>query len=202
MNLSKNLYSLRNAVTCAALLLCGVAAAGPVNAPFKAEIAVAETLQFAVVPGCTFSGMTYGIGSASYLGKVVLSATDCVNPATGSGPGAFAFTGGMFTLTAADGDKVFATYSGTFVPAPTQAAPNAFTIVGGMYSITGGTGRFAGATGSGVLRGTEYVTVDARGLPSSSTGALQAIGVISLPSDNSQGQDKENASDKSAKRDD
>jgi hypothetical protein len=56
---------------------------------------------------------------------------------------------GSFTLTAANGDQVFGTYSTTAV----IDAAAGLVHFDGPYVITGGTGRFANATGSGTIRG-------------------------------------------------
>ena len=70
---------------------------------------------------------------------------------------------GVFTLTAANGDTVHGTYSGSILPGLTGY------LVSGP--ITGGTGRFAGATGTVVFRG----TFD----PTTFTGSDEITGSIS-----------------------
>ena len=63
---------------------------------------------------------------------------ECLDPATG------AVTAGTFTLTAANGDKVFGTFSGQALPTDD---PNVVTYEDPGV-ITGGTGRFARARGT------------------------------------------------------
>lgn len=85
-----------------------------------------------------------GSGHSTQLGDYTSHYRECLDPATG------AVTDGTFTLTAANGDKVFGTFSGQAVPTDTSNVVK-FDDPG---EITGGTGRFAGAggtfTGSGL----------------------------------------------------
>ena len=80
-----------------------------------------------------------GTGKATQLGRFTFSAPHYVNLATRTATGSYQFT-------AANGDMVFADFTG-------QATP----IGGGVLyieetaTITGGTGRFAGATGNFVV---------------------------------------------------
>ena len=80
-----------------------------------------------------------GTGKATHLGRFTFTAPHFVNPATRTATGSYQFT-------AANGDIVFADFTG-------QATP----IGGGVLyivetaTVTGGTGRFAGATGSFVV---------------------------------------------------
>jgi len=76
-------------------------------------------------------------GNATHLGQFRLDIPHLVNPA-------FRTAAGCYEFTAANGDKVYAEFTGL-------ASPTA--IPGVLYieetaTITGGTGRFAGATGS------------------------------------------------------
>ena len=87
------------------------------------------------------SGMTLevtGTGHSTRLGNYSARYRECFDPATG------AVTAGTFTLTAANRDKVFGTFSG-------QARPTDDPNVVAYQDpgvITGGTGRFAHAGGS------------------------------------------------------
>ena len=80
-----------------------------------------------------------GTGIASHLGKSTFEATSYV---TVSFPAPFAVSGER-TITAANGDQLFTTFTGTSTP-----------VVNGMNgadlveTITGGTGRFENASGS------------------------------------------------------
>jgi hypothetical protein len=76
-------------------------------------------------------------GNASHLGRFTLDIPHVVDPATRTAAGTYEFT-------AANGDKLYAEFTGTATPT---------SIPGVLYieetaTITGGTGRFAGATGS------------------------------------------------------
>jgi hypothetical protein len=76
-------------------------------------------------------------GNAIHLGGFTLDIPHIVDPATRTAVGSYQFT-------AANGDTVYAEFTG--VATPTE-------ILGVLYieetaTITGGTGRFAGATGS------------------------------------------------------
>jgi hypothetical protein len=79
-----------------------------------------------------------GTGHTTQLGNYSGRYRECLNPATG------AVTDGTFTLTAANGDKVYGTYSGQATP--TQD-PNVVNYEDPGV-ITGGTGRFADASGT------------------------------------------------------
>ena len=79
-------------------------------------------------------------GEATHLGHFTAVYEDTVDAALATGTG-------TFTLTAANGDKLFTTYVGgqtDFVP------PNLSTLTL-VATITGGTGRFAAATGTFTL---------------------------------------------------
>ena len=99
-----------------------------------------ESGTFRMLGPCETGGIVLevtGSGHSTQLGSYTGSYRECLDPATG------AVTAGTFTLTAADGDKVFGTYSG-------QASPTDYPTVVHYDDpglITGGTGRFAGAGG-------------------------------------------------------
>jgi hypothetical protein len=100
-----------------------------------------EAGTFQLLGPCETSGIILavtGTGHTNQLGNYRGDYRECLDPATG------AVTDGTFTLTAANGDKVFGSYSG-------QAAPtNDANVV--SYKdpgvVTGGTGRFAAASGT------------------------------------------------------
>jgi hypothetical protein len=129
-------------------LLVLVALALPMQAaaanqvPFKA----AEAGTFQLLGPCETSGIVVdvtGTGHATQLGNYSAHYRECLVPATG------VVTGGTFTLTAANGDMLFGTYSGQAFP---TEDPNvvAYDDPG---VITGGTGRFAGASGTATQSG-------------------------------------------------
>src|SRR5213596_2351972 len=102
------------ALAVSASLASGFAQAGG-SVPLTATISIQETLG-APTESCYLSRSTVvGTGTATHLGKVTLHATDCINAdATGT---ALSFASEDVVLTAANGDQVFAHYSGVFQPA-------------------------------------------------------------------------------------
>ena len=110
--------------------------------PVKAR----ETGTFELLGPCQTGGMILevtGTGHATQLGNYNGNYRECLDPATG------AVTRGTFTLTAANGDKVFGTHSGQALPTDD---PNVVHYEDPGV-ITGGTGRFAGAGGILTTRG-------------------------------------------------
>jgi hypothetical protein len=100
-----------------------------------------ETGTFQLLGPCETGGMILevtGTGHTTHLGNYSGNYRECLDPATG------AVTAGTFTLTAANGDKVFGTYSGQAFPTDD---PNVVKYEDPGV-ITGGTGRFAGTHGS------------------------------------------------------
>lgn len=90
-----------------------------------------------------------GSGQATHMGQYTISRQHCFNPALGQ------FQGGTFERTAADGDKIFGTYTGQFaavVEVDDQGNPTVI-VIKGTESITGGTGRFTNAEGQGDITG-------------------------------------------------
>jgi hypothetical protein len=76
-------------------------------------------------------------GAAAHLGKFTLDIPHVVDPVTRTAAGTYEFT-------AANGDKVYAEFTGTATPTSTPGV----LYIEESATITGGTGRFAGATGS------------------------------------------------------
>ena len=76
-------------------------------------------------------------GKATRLGKFTLDIPHVVDPATRTAVGSYEFT-------AANGDKVYAEFTGIATPTATPGV----LYIEETATITGGTGRFAGATGS------------------------------------------------------
>lgn len=102
----------------------------------------------------------HGTGTATHTGQLTDDQSHCADPSS------LAFTDGIFTFTAANGDQIRGTYFGEFVP----LAPPLFNI-DGHFTITGGTGRFARSTGGG----------DASGVQNLATGdvTVSLVGTIS-----------------------
>jgi hypothetical protein len=123
-------------------LLVLPALALPMQAAAKDRLPVkgSETGTFKLLGPCE-SGMILevtGTGQSTQLGDYSGHYRECFDPATG------AVTSGTFTLTAANGDKVFGTFSGQALPTDN---PNVVTYEDPGV-ITGGTGRFAHAIGN------------------------------------------------------
>lgn len=157
----------------AVLSSSAAADAGP--RPFKAQLTLTETVTFPGTP-CFGIGSVQAVGTATHLGKVTATSQDCFTPIGVFDPGApnsFSFsslgtgpTGLVFT--AANGDVLFATYSGTV-----KAQPSGPHRIEGQFTITGGTGRFIGATGGGTLSGYEDISQIVSG-----HGQIEAVGTI------------------------
>ena len=123
------------------LLLSALALPMQASADDQLPLKGSESGTFQLLGPCEASGMILevtGTGHATKLGSYSGRYRECLDPATG------AVTSGTFTLTAANGDKVFGTYSGQAVPTDDPNVVN-FKDPG---VITGGTGRFAGAGGT------------------------------------------------------
>src|SRR3954469_16809118 len=76
-------------------------------------------------------------GKATHLGQFTLDIPHVVNRANGTAVGSYEFT-------AANGDKVYAEFTGIATPTATPGV----LYIEETATITGGTGRFGGATGS------------------------------------------------------
>ncbi len=131
----------------AILMLLLAAVALPVQASAGAQVPFkgSDSGNFVLGAGPCASGFIpldiNGSGRATHLGKYTYHADECFD-------GVSAFYG-VFRITAANGDMIFATYSGT---AAADLSGYTETAV-----LTGGTGRFAGSEGeldvSGVITG-------------------------------------------------
>ncbi len=145
-----------------AALAVGVTSAsagkGSANRPFKSAGSGAETslsplgCQNTAV-GCTVE--SDGTATSSHLGTGAYTSTLTIDwaDATSNGAGGFcAPASGTGTLTAANGDTLNQTESGTVceVGATSLTAPHTFT---GTFTNAGGTGRFADAGGGGTITG-------------------------------------------------
>ena len=133
--------SLRRRTLIGLLVLPALALPMQAGANDKLPLKGSETGTFQLLGPCEVSGVIIdvtGTGHSTQLGHYSGHYRECLDPATG------AVTAGTFTLTAADGDKVFGTYSGQAIPTDAPGVVN-FADPG---VITGGTGRFAGADGT------------------------------------------------------
>jgi len=76
-----------------------------------------------------------GVGTLTHAGRFEIQQTNCVDLATG------AITGGIGTLTTANGDEIHLEYSGRVLPG---VVPETLDL---DYVVVGGTGRFEHAAG-------------------------------------------------------
>lgn len=102
--------------------------------PFRGTLEAVETHQFQ--PPNFLVAHLEGKGTASHMGRFTSVSDFTINTVTAMGAG-------TLTLTAANGDQIFATVTGQAV----GGTPDRLQI-DETATITGGTGRFAGATGS------------------------------------------------------
>jgi hypothetical protein len=116
------------------LALAGPAAAGD-QVPFKGSLGGDVTVTPLAPPSLYVD--VEATGNATHLGKFTLDVPHAVNAANGTAIGTYEFT-------AANGDKLYATFTGVATPTATPGV----LYIEETATITGGTGRFAGATGS------------------------------------------------------
>jgi len=132
-------YTVRFAI--AALTAIGITAplAAGEKVPFRGRFAgIAKPL--AINPPIV-TAIASGRGVATHLGLFLFENPHTANVATGQ-------LAGTFNLLAANGDKIFADFSGQASPTSTSGV----RLVVGTATVTGGTGRFAGATGSFMIQ--------------------------------------------------
>ena len=131
------LYSSAAGFALAGLAVLGLS--GPVAAgdqvPFKGSLEGVVTITPLTPP--FVSVLIEATGKATHLGKFTLEIPHVVNRSDSTAIGSYEFT-------AANGDKVYAEFTGTATP---TAIPGVLYIEE-TATITGGTGRFTGATGS------------------------------------------------------
>lgn len=152
--------------------------------PFKASFEFSE--QFAgigstcpVMPTALYA--TTATGQATHLGRATLSSTNCVYPNLPM----LVFIGPAVTITAANGDQLWATYEGQANPA-LKTSTGLFDLKG-RFKIVGGTGRFQGAQGCGDLSGSEQISSPEPTLgnfPATGVGHIELNGIISYGSKN------------------
>jgi hypothetical protein len=118
----------------AVLGLAGPAAAGE-QVPFKGSLAGDVTITPLTPP--YLQADVEATGNATQLGQFSLDIPHKVNRANGTALGSYEFT-------AANGDMLFADFTGQATPTETPGV----LYIEETATITGGTGRFAGATGS------------------------------------------------------
>jgi hypothetical protein len=121
----------------AALAVLGLAstAAAGAQVPFQGSLDGVVTITPLNPP--FVSALVDATGNANQLGQFTLAIPHVVNRATRMAIGSYEFT-------AANGDTVFAVFTGQATPTATPGV----LYIEETATITGGTGRFAGATGS------------------------------------------------------
>lgn len=125
-------FSLLTALLVAFILPGTALAKAQPTVPFKGQSSgVVTVTSFDAVAGIVYTHVA-GEGEASHLGHFVVSADVGVEVATG-------LPHGNWTLTAANGDKLFLTMEGYGID-PTHGF--------GAFTVVGGTGRFADSGGS------------------------------------------------------
>ena len=110
---------------------------GTLEIPFKGKLEGSVTVTPLQPP--TANVQIEATGNATHLGRFSLVVPHEVNFATRTGTG-------TYTFTAANGDQLFASFTGQALTFPPMVS------VVENATITGGTGRFAGATGSFIAR--------------------------------------------------
>lgn len=121
-------------------LLAGTATAAPT--PLKGRFVQSGV----IAPSAACQGLantTSGDGQATHLGRTGWAGTACVS----FGPQGIVVRNGQLTLTAANGDQLFATFAASGGP---PASDGSFHL-DGTFTVVGGTGRFEGATGGGTF---------------------------------------------------
>jgi hypothetical protein len=149
-------------------LLC---LAGPMMAqdalPFQGTVSGSSTRSATNDP-CLFLVTISGAGQATYLGNFTWQSTHTLNVCTTP----FTVSGGSLTLTAADGDQLFGTYTGTSHVIPNTTPPViAFDVT---ITITGGTGRFANTTGT--IEGTGQADTGTGAATATLAGTISSVG--------------------------
>ena len=116
-------------------VVLGLAGPAIAQVPFKGRVDGFGAIT--PIDAASSAGLYSGVGNATHLGRFTLAMPHKIDTVKKVAEGTCLFV-------AANGDKVFATFSGKATPTTT---PGILTI-NETAVITGGTGRFAGATGS------------------------------------------------------
>jgi hypothetical protein len=143
-----------------------VQAAGPVGVPLTGTFTYQDSITPRQDTNCPLAGMTVGTGTVSHLGKSALVSTACITVSNGI----YSIVSSTITVTAANGDMLFGTYTGSFHP---TNVPPIYEMDSGTLIITGGSGRFKHATGMATLQSSENLATG--------QGTISAIGTISYP---------------------
>ena len=165
------------AIVCALVVAAptvGSADQGGTNRPFKSTLSTTNTSTVGAFPG-PIQSVSTGTSIATHLGKSsVLQEVTITFPmplvpcVTTGGAGVIINFTGTNTATAANGDQLIASISGTIC-----AVMSGIGAGSGTSTIVGGTGRFADASGSATFTTTLDNTV------SPSRGEAEVVGTIS-----------------------
>lgn len=132
-----------------------VNADGSVNKPFKAALTTAST---GAVPDPSCGAFPFllehqvGEGEATHIGRFTVEFTFCIDvtdlldDGQLTGSESIPYTGGIGTLTAANGDVLTLAIEGEIIP---STRPGFNFEFHDDFQFIGGTGRFAGASGAG-----------------------------------------------------
>ena len=149
--MTKRLFMLVLAVVSMALWTASFASsAADKQVPFKAEFRADFSVAANPAPCAEIRIDVVGGGLASHLGRFTTVQYHCTTALDPLG-----FGGGRYTFTGANGDTIFGTYAGRFVP-----GAGGVLTVDATFTIVGGTGHFDGATGGGDASGTTTTVLD------------------------------------------
>ena len=123
----------------ALVVSAGAAATGGSDRPFTGKVAGAAHVEPDSSCPIGLRTVSEASGTASHLGAVSISASHCT-------PVADVLADGEWTFVAANGDKLYMTYTGTCSPFPLPPVGETITCHT-QNTIVGGTGRFTNATG-------------------------------------------------------
>lgn len=123
-------------------------AAADASVPFKGRVYISP-IDISTLPHLNI----FGQGVATQLGRVHYEQHHTVIASGPPAPGlTFLTVDGTFVLTAANGDTLFGTHTGTVTWLATGQA-----LIYGIQVVKGGTGRFAGAGGVFLMEGIQEV---------------------------------------------
>lgn len=101
-----------------------------------------------------------GEGEATHLGKFTVERTHCFTPPNHPEFPGSVMHDGEYTITAANGDTLWGTYSGELQPTEFGEEGPIKGIITGPATVDGGTGRFNGAEGEHTIAGDYDLVAD------------------------------------------
>lgn len=163
MNRKRSISALMLFAAICIVTLVGVAAAGnEQQRPFKAKSHGVVTSE-EIVDGseCPFLDVfVEGDGIGNHLGRFTIARHHCFTPPDHPDFNGSVIHDGRYEITAANGDKIWGTYSGELQP--TEFGPDGPIrgIITSPSTIDGGTGRFANAQGDYMVTGDYDLVAD------------------------------------------